>query len=93
MCRPDNEVIGETVLHAANMLVVIIKDTRFALPRATVVHDNELPATPFHRRPPDRFNDRTCYVTVADWATPRPETVSARRRRWRRLEPLVLLDA
>jgi hypothetical protein len=24
------------------------------------VHDNELPATPFHRRPPDRIDHRTC---------------------------------
>ena len=57
---PDNEVIGETVLHAANMLVVIIKHTGIALPRAAIVHDNELPTTPFHRRPPDRFDHRTC---------------------------------
>ena len=57
---PDNEVIGETVLHAANMLVVIIKHTRIALPRAAVVHDNELPSTPLHRRAPDRVDHRTC---------------------------------
>ena len=57
---PDNEVIGETILHAANMLVVIIEHTGVALPRAAVVHDNELPAAPFHRCAPDRFDHRTC---------------------------------
>ncbi len=77
---PDNEVICEAVLHAANMLMVIIKNTRIALPGAAIVYDNELPATPFHRRAPNRFDDRTCQVTVTDWATPRPETESARRR-------------
>jgi hypothetical protein len=53
-------MIGETVLHPANVPVVIIEHTRIALPRAAVVHDNELPATPFHWRAPDRFDYRTC---------------------------------
>ena len=57
---PDNEVIGETVLHAPNMLVVIIKHTRIALPRAAVMHDNELPAAPFHRGTPDCIDHQTC---------------------------------
>ena len=57
---PDDEVIGEAILHAPNMLVVIIKDTRIALSCAAIVHDNELPATPFHGRAPDRIDHRTC---------------------------------
>ena len=56
---PDNEVICKAVLHAANMLVVIIKHTRIALSGAAIVHYNELPAAPFHGRAPNRFDDRT----------------------------------
>ena len=55
----DNEMIGQSVFHPANVAVVIIEDARVALPGTAVVHNNELPATPFHRRTPDRFNDRT----------------------------------
>ena len=54
----NNEVIGETVLHPTNMPMVIIEDASVPLPGAAVVHNNELPATPFHRRAPDRFDDR-----------------------------------
>ena len=43
---PDNKMIGKTVLHAADMAVVIIKNPRAPLPRPAVVHDNELPAAP-----------------------------------------------
>ena len=57
---PNNKVIGETVLHATNMLVVIIEDTRIALSCTAIMHDNELPPTPFHRRAPDRIDQRTC---------------------------------
>ena len=86
-------MIREPVLHPTDMPMIIIEHTRVALPRAAVVHDNELPAMPFHRRAPDCFDDRTCQVTIADRATPRPETESARWRRRRRLETLVLLNA
>ena len=40
----DDEMIGESVLHPANMAVVVIENARVALPRAAVVHDDELPA-------------------------------------------------
>src|SRR5207237_6710808 len=47
----DDEVIGEAVFHPATMPVVIIENAGAALPCATVVHDNELPAPPPTRRP------------------------------------------
>ena len=56
----DHKMICESVLHATHMLVIIIKHTRIALPRAAIVHDNELPPTPLHRRAPDRVDHRTC---------------------------------
>jgi len=54
---PDDEMIGETILHPAHVAMVIIEDARVSLPRAAVVHHNELPATPFHWRASDRFDD------------------------------------
>ena len=53
----DHKMIGETILHSAHVPVIIIEDTRVPLPCAAIMHDNELPATPFHRRASDRFND------------------------------------
>jgi hypothetical protein len=39
------------------MPMVIIENARVALSRAAIMHDNELPATPFHRRAPDRVDN------------------------------------
>jgi hypothetical protein len=54
---PDHEMIGETILHPAHVPMVIIEDARVTLPRAAIMHHNELPATPFHWRASDRFDD------------------------------------
>ena len=54
---PDHKMIGETILHPAHVPMVIIEDTRIALPRAAIMDHNELPATPFHWRASDRFDD------------------------------------
>ena len=40
----DYEMISETILHVANVAMVIIERRRVALPRAAVVHDDKLPA-------------------------------------------------
>ena len=59
-CRspvPDHEMIRKPVLHPANVTMVIIERLGVSLTRPAVVHDNELPATPFHRGAPDRFDD------------------------------------
>jgi hypothetical protein len=53
----DDEVIGQTVLHPAHMPMIIIEDARVSLPCAAIVHHDELPATPLHRRAPDGFDD------------------------------------
>ena len=57
---PNDEVISEAVLHAPDMLVIIIEDTRIALTCPAVVHDDELPPTPFYRRPANCIDNRTC---------------------------------
>lgn len=45
----DNEMISETVLHSADMPVVVVKNARASLPCPAVVHDDELPAPPQNR--------------------------------------------
>ena len=45
----DHEMISESVLHSANMPVVIIERRRVSLTRSAVVHDDVLPATPRDR--------------------------------------------
>ena len=89
---PDHEMISEAVLHPAHVPMVIIKHARVPLPRAAIVHYDELPATPFHWRASDCFDYGSRQVTVvARTARPRPET-SSRWRRRRRLEALVLFE-
>ena len=53
----DHEMVRKTILHPADMSMIIIKSARVTLSRAAVVHDNELPATPLHWRASDRFDD------------------------------------
>ena len=53
----NHEMIGEAVLHPAHMPMIIIERARISLSRTAIVHDYELPATPFHRSAPDRFDD------------------------------------
>ena len=52
----DHEMIGQAVPHPAHTPMIIIENPRASLPRAAVVHDDEFPAGPLHRRAPDRFN-------------------------------------
>ena len=53
----DHKVIGKTILHSADMPMIIIKNARVPLPRAAVVHHNELPAAPLNRRASDSIDD------------------------------------
>ena len=53
----DHEVIGQTVLHAANAAMIIVKNTGIALSRAAVMHHDEFPTVARDRRAPDFFND------------------------------------
>ena len=53
----DHKMVGKTILHPADMPMIIIKNARVPLPRAAVVHHDELPAAPFHRRASDRLDD------------------------------------
>ena len=79
----DDEMIGEPVLHPANMPVIIIENTGAALSCATVVYDNELPATPHNRRPVDFISHRSRKIPVGD-VRPRPQPPATTRRRARR---------
>ena len=60
----DDEVIGKTVLHAADMLVIIIEYARVSLPGAAIVHHNELPATLLDRRASNGFDDRLGKISI-----------------------------
>ena len=46
----DDEVVGQSILHAPNMAMIIIENARATLSSAAVVHDDELPSPPHHRR-------------------------------------------
>ncbi len=61
----DDEVIGESVAHATNIAMVVIENARVTLPGPAVVHDNELPATPLHRRATDFFDYCPREVAIA----------------------------
>jgi hypothetical protein len=54
---PDHEMIRKPILHSAHMSMIIIKHARVSLPRAAIMHDNELPASPFHWRASDSVDD------------------------------------
>ena len=92
----NHEMIGEPILHPADMPVVIIEDPRVALPRAAIVNDNKLPTTPLHGGAADLLDDRTRKIAII-FARPRPgpwpKTKSARWRRRRRLKTLLFLKA
>jgi hypothetical protein len=80
----DYEMIGESVFHPTNVPVVIIENAGAALPSATVVHDNELPAAPHHGRAVDFISDRPREVPVCNfWPRPEPPTTPRRRARRR----------
>ena len=53
----DHEMIGKTILHPADVPMIVIKNARVPLPRAAVVHHNELPAAPLNRRASDSIDD------------------------------------
>ena len=53
----NHEMVCKTILHPADVPMIIIKSARVSLPRAAIMHDNELPATPFHWRASDGFDD------------------------------------
>ena len=53
----DHEVISKAILHTPDMPMIVIENARVALSRAAIMHDNELPATPFYWCAPDGFDD------------------------------------
>ena len=65
---PDDEMISKSVLHAADVAVVIIKNPRAPLPSPAVVHDNESPAAPHDWRVIDLSADCAREVTISDFA-------------------------
>jgi len=68
----DDEMISKSVLHSANMPVVIIERGRISLTCSAVVHDNKLPAAPRDRRAIDLIADRAGKVTVTGAAAAAP---------------------
>ena len=59
----NNEMVRQSIPHSPNLSVIVIESSCVALPRAAVVHDDELPATSLHRRAPDLFDDGAREVT------------------------------
>jgi len=53
----NDEVIGKTILHPAHVPMIVIEHAGVSLPCAAIVHHDELPATPLHRRASDGFDD------------------------------------
>ena len=53
----NHKVVRKTILHPANVPMIIIKSPRVSLPRAAIVHHNKLPAAPFHWCTSDRFDN------------------------------------
>ena len=53
----NHEVVSKTVLHPADMSMIIIESTSVSLPRSAIMHDNKLPAAPFHWRASNGFDD------------------------------------
>ena len=62
---PDNELIGQPILHVPHMPVVIIEYARISLPRAAVMDNDELPASLRHRRTINFAAHRTGQIAVA----------------------------
>lgn len=90
---PDHKMIGETVLHPAHVAMVIIEHARVSLSRTAIMHDNELPTAPFHRRAADRVDNGSREIAiVCGTVRPRPEA-PPRRGRWRRLQTLIFFKA
>lgn len=55
----NDEMIGQTVLHAPDMPMIIVERRGIALPRPAIVHDDVLPATWDDRRMIDLRTHRT----------------------------------
>ena len=60
----NHKMISKTILHTANMPVIIIKRARVPLPCAAVVHHYELPAPAFYWRTSDGFDDRLGEIPI-----------------------------
>ena len=90
----DDEVISETVLHPANVPMIIIEHPGASLPRAAVVDDDEFPARALDWRAADRVDVRAGEVTIIRrLARERPPAPLYRRRRWRRFVALFLFES
>ena len=55
----DYKMIGQPIPHPPHMPVIIIKNPRTPLSGTAVMDDDEFPAPPLHRRPPNCLNVRT----------------------------------
>ena len=61
----DDEMVSKTVLHAADVAVVIIKNPCAPLSSPAVVHDNELPPAPHDWRAINLSADCARKITIS----------------------------
>ena len=86
---PNDEMIGEAVLHPADVPMVIIKNARASLSGSAVVHDNKLPAAAHDRRAIDLGAHGARKITIGDFALRPWPPAAAGRRSWGRLVALI----
>jgi hypothetical protein len=76
----DDEMIGKTVSHPPDVPMIIIENRGVPLSRATVVHNNELPAGARDWRAINCVLDRAAQITVTAAAAMPPKTKQAREK-------------
>jgi hypothetical protein len=92
----DHKMISETILHPPYVSMVVVKHASVALPRPTIVDDNEFPAVTRYRCPPNFVDNRAGQKPVSlitrAGARPRPKPYSTRRRRRRRFQSTAFFE-
>lgn len=66
----DDEMVGQSVGHAADVAMVVVENARVALPGAAIVNDDVFPAVARDACVVDRLTDRRGQVVPLDASTP-----------------------
>ena len=63
----NDKMIGKTILHPANVAMIIIKDAGITLASAAIVHDDEFPPIAHNRRPSYLVDHGSTQIMVVRW--------------------------